>query len=156
MSKLFLVSVFISVFAVSLAKVMVSTNLSLVENESTALRFNRRPSPIQIIALSELDKDDGVNNWGDLVHLSRQQGDVLLERDLWIRPEISSEDQTMRFRISLKNVQSISTVRFINVGRQRARATKIGVYANQVEIFFDIPAEADPRVFIEVYGFPSE
>lgn len=153
MSKLFLIAVFISVFSVSLAAVEVSTNLSLVENGSTVLGLNGKPKVVQRVSLS---KDDGVSNWGDAVYKSRQQGDVLLLRHLSIIPKTSSEDQNMIFRGSMKNVLSISSVRFINVGRQRAQAQEIDVSANQVEIFYSVPAEADPRVFIEVYGFPSK
>lgn len=150
MSKLFLVAVFINVFAASLAEVEVSTNLSLVENGSTVLGLNGRPKVVNIVSLS---KDDGVSNWGDAVYKSRQQGDVLLERHLSAHRGTSSENRIKKFRIAFRNVQFISSVRFINVGRQRAQATEIEVSGNQVEILYVIPAEANPRVFIEVYGF---
>lgn len=150
MSKLFFFAVIISVFAVSLAEVEVSTKLSVLDNGSTVLGLNGRPKKLQRVALT---KDDGFSNWGDSIYKQRQDNDVLLLRDLVIYPVTSSRDQQLKYTASFRNVRSITSVRFINVGRERAQAVEIDVSSNGVEIYFTLPAETDPRVFVEVYGF---
>ncbi|KAL3284483.1 hypothetical protein HHI36_018644 [Cryptolaemus montrouzieri] len=100
-----------------------------------------------------LPDDDGTTNWGDLVHGNRQSGDSLIVRDLIIYPTVNSLDLHIDYNPAFRNHRNITSVRFINVGRQRAFCVEIYIYYYGIEVDLIIPAFKDVRVFLEVYGF---
>ncbi|KAK9888763.1 hypothetical protein WA026_000988 [Henosepilachna vigintioctopunctata] len=153
MSNIVLTFVFLVIVTTSLsAEVKVRTKITAVPLGTPILKLNGEKSSVNVAALPD---DDGFSNWGDLVYKSRQNEDVLLLRDLVIFPAVSTNDQTLKYTASFDNANRITSVRVINVGRERIFATEIDVYSSDVEIICVLPAERDPRVFVEVYGFEN-
>ncbi|KAL3284482.1 hypothetical protein HHI36_018643 [Cryptolaemus montrouzieri] len=122
------------------------TELKIVESEYS---LNGKKSSF---VGAPLPYDDGSGNWGDKVYQQRQDGDDLLLRDLVIA-NVSSLNQNIQYSVEFSKKQSITSVRLINVGRQRAYCTSITIGSRKnVDVFYTIPANKDPRVFIELYG----
>ncbi|KAL3288787.1 hypothetical protein HHI36_003221 [Cryptolaemus montrouzieri] len=127
----------------------VSTDLKVVEPGQSILKLDGKKKSFP---LTSLPYDDGTTNWGDQVFKKRQDGDALLLRDLVIYPSVSSKDLSLQYSATFNKQQSITSVRFINVGRQRAYCDDINIYSDSVEIDFVIPAGKDVRVFVEIYA----
>ncbi|KAL3284488.1 hypothetical protein HHI36_018649 [Cryptolaemus montrouzieri] len=127
----------------------VLTNLKLVE---TGRPISKLDGKKKSFPLTSLPNDDGTTNWGDQVYKKRHDSDTLLLRDLVIYPTVSSNDQNIQYSAKFSNQQHITSVRFINVGRQRAYCEDINVNNDGVEIDFIIPAGKDVRVFVEIYA----
>ncbi|KAL3284481.1 hypothetical protein HHI36_018642 [Cryptolaemus montrouzieri] len=115
-------------------------------------KFSTELKAVQPLTDTPLPYDDGSGNWGDKVYQQRQDGDDLLLRDLVIA-NVSIFQQDLQYSVQFSKKQAITSVRLINVGRQRAYCTSITIGGKKnVDVFFTIPANKDPRVFIELYG----
>ncbi|KAL3284484.1 hypothetical protein HHI36_018645 [Cryptolaemus montrouzieri] len=149
MSKVTLAICVLCLASYVLAADDVLTNLKLVEPGQPTLKLDGKKKSFP---LTSLPYDDGTTNWGDQVYKKKNDGDTLLLRDLVIYPTVSSNDQNIQYSAKFSNQQHITSVRFINVGRQRAYCEDINVNSDGVEIDFIIPAGKDVRVFVEIYA----
>ncbi|RZB73494.1 hypothetical protein BDFB_006499 [Asbolus verrucosus] len=98
-----------------------------------------------------IPQDTG-GNYGDLICRYRENGDVLLLRELVIIDELSPSEQDVQWYASL-NARRISSVRVLNIGRERAYCYRIEVAGADALAYVRVPPRHDPRVLIEIYGF---
>ncbi|KAJ3654068.1 hypothetical protein Zmor_013282 [Zophobas morio] len=95
---------------------------------------------------------DRGGNYGDLIYRYRENGDVLLLREVVVIDELSPSELEVQWYGSLK-ARRISSVRVLNVGRERAFCARIDVAGAEVAALLRLPPGCDPRVLIEIYGF---
>nr|CAI5845835.1 unnamed protein product [Callosobruchus analis] len=95
---------------------------------------------------------DNGGNYGDLVYRRRSNQDTLLLRELVLNQDLSSATVDIRWVVSIPG-STITSVRVINVGRERGYCLRIDVQGGDVQVFIRIPPLYDPRIFIEVYGY---
>lgn len=98
-----------------------------------------------------LPPDNG-GNYGDLVYRGREEGDVLVFREVVINQELESQVKDLRLYASLA-VRRITSVRVLNLGRERGYTLRIDVVGNEFQTIVRIAPYFDPRLLIEVYGF---
>lgn len=96
--------------------------------------------------------DNGAPNYGDLILGRRQNGDVLLVRDVVLIEQSSDSELEAQWYTRL-DVRRISTVRALNLGRQRAYCVSIDVSGGEAQVVLRNPPYFEPRLLIEVYGF---
>ncbi|CAH1970110.1 unnamed protein product [Acanthoscelides obtectus] len=95
---------------------------------------------------------DNGGNYGDLIYRQRSNQDTLLLRELVLNQDLSSSTVDLRWVVSIPG-STITSVRVINVGRERGYCLRIDVQGGDVQVFIRIPPYRDPRIFIEVYGY---
>lgn len=106
------------------------------------------PSPIK----PQPGPNDNVNT-GDLIYRTRVGGDRILVREVILIPTLASTDQIYELVLPHDCELDVTTVRFINLGRQRANGLEIDVAtSNVINILFEVTAGIDPRILVEVYG----
>ncbi|CAG9854826.1 unnamed protein product [Phyllotreta striolata] len=98
-----------------------------------------------------IPRDTG-GNYGDLIYKFRSNSDTLLLREVVIADELYSNEQDLRWTVSINGAR-ITSVRVLNFGRERAFCLRIDVAAGDAEVVLRIPSLVDPRVMIEIYGF---
>ncbi|CAH0557359.1 unnamed protein product [Brassicogethes aeneus] len=144
-----------ALFVQCLCENNVTTTLKLWDKTlptKSTLRNNMKPDSVTAKETVSLPPDQG-GNYGDLIYRSRQNGDSLLVRDVVLIPSLDANEQDFQWYTSLPNARSISSVRMLNIGRQRAYTLRIDVAGQDAQVVFRVPSYADPRVLIEVYGY---
>lgn len=73
-------------------------------------------------------------------------------RELVINQELASVEQDVHWSVSISGAR-ITSVRVMNIGRERAYCLRIDVAGGDVQAIIRIPPLIDPRVLIEIYGY---
>ncbi|XP_028135405.1 uncharacterized protein LOC114330278 [Diabrotica virgifera virgifera] len=97
-------------------------------------------------------EDNNNGNYGDLVFKERGQRDQLLFREVLINNGKSSAPQDLIWIANIPET-TISSVRCLNFGRERAFCYSIEVAGGDTRVVLKLGAFVDPRVMIEVYGY---
>lgn len=95
---------------------------------------------------------DTGGNYGDLLHLRRQNGDELLTRETIVNEHVDSDYQELHYYAYFR--AKITAVRVLNFGRQRAYTTEVASDGSEghVDAYMVIAPRYSIRTFVEVYG----
>lgn len=124
----------------------------LTKQEFQDLSAKRNGDTVWASETVSVPPDNG-GNYGDLVYRARTNGDRLLVRDVVLLPSLDSFEQDIQWYTSISGARTISTVRVINIGRERAYTLRIDVAGQDAQVIFRVPSYQDPRLLIEVYGY---
>lgn len=123
------------------------TSVSELEAEEVLRKSVSESSDITVNVQSK--ESNYPPNYGDLVHLGRRDGDVLLARETVINRNGDTNVELYGFF----PVREITEVRSLNFGDEKGYTNFISSSKNgDVDVYITIPRGDSVRMFIEVYG----
>lgn len=119
---------------------------------ATQTRMHELDSVVTAKDVTRKIPQDYGGNYGDLILRYREDGDILLLRELLLIEELSASEVDIEWLATL-NARRISSVRVLNIGRERAYCARIGIAERRAQVLLRVAPKRDPRVLVEIYGF---